>query len=149
MNELLSIFATWQFILLCTGISAFCFFVRTIIESMILNNPNMPGNSKSKFWRDVFLVLLPVVCGFVFPLFAKTFIYPVALTDIYSKFLFSSSAGLIAPTAYRVIKALLWKNVSDSAPEVVNQFPVLNNLQNEPTSTVPTADDINPDEPKI
>lgn len=150
MNELLSIYLNWQFIVLCVGISAICFIVRTIVEYAILNNPNLPGDSKNKFWRDVFLVLFPVLCGMAFPFIAKTFPYPAVVTETYSKFLFSASAGLLSPTAYRVIKALLWKNVSETAPQVLEQFPVLNKLADVPAvSAPPTADDINPVEPKI
>lgn len=120
--EFLSIFITWQFVLLCMSISAVTFFIRTIIEFTILDNPKMPGNSRSKFWRDCFLVLLPIVLGFLFPILGKTFPYPNQIVEPYSKFLFTSAAGLISPTLYRVIKALLWQNIPGGVQQIVQQI---------------------------
>lgn len=109
MTEFLSIFITWQFLVLCVGIAAITFVIRTTIEFFILNNPRMPGNSQSKFWREFFLVILPIVLGFLFAIFGNSFPYPEPILDPYSKFLFGSAAGLLSPTLYRVIKALFWK----------------------------------------
>jgi len=118
MNEFLSIFITWQFLVLCIGIAAVTFVFRTIIEFVILDNPRMPGNRTSKFWRDVVLVILPILLGATFAIVDTSFPYPAVISESYSKFLFSSSAGLLSPTLYRVIKALLWKNTT-----VVNDRP--------------------------
>ncbi len=151
MNEFLSIFLTWQFLVLCVGIAAITFVIRTLIEYMILNNPKMPGTSQSRFWRDFVLVVLPIVLGMLFPFVSSDLSYPALVQDNASKFLFSASAGLLSPTLYRVIKALLWKNVSENSPQIVQQFPVLNNLQNQdaPIQNQNTADDQNPQEPKV
>ena len=125
MDEFLSIFVTWQFLILCIGISAATFIIRTIIEFFILNNPKLPGNSQSRFWRDLVLVLLPLVLGIVFDFVAKSFPYPDAIVDPYSKFLICISAGLLSTTVYRVIRALLWQKVGITDPEI----PVIPPLQ--------------------
>jgi hypothetical protein len=150
MNEFLAVFLTWQFLVLCVGIAAITFVIRTLVEYFILNNPKMPGNSSSRFWRDVALVILPILLGIVFPLIGRDFPYPLAIVDSSSKFLFSSSAGLLSPTLYRVIKALLWKNVSETAPQVVEQYPIINIVNKKMEDAAQnTADDVNPSEPKI
>lgn len=116
MNELLSIFITWQFLVLCIGIAAITFVFRTTIEYFILNNPRMPGNSKSRFWRDFVLVIFPIVVGVLFAFVGKSFPYPQAIYEPYARVLFTASAGLLSPTAYRVIKALLWRNAGGQDP---------------------------------
>ena len=116
MNELLSIFITWQFLVLCLGIAAVTFVFRTTIEYAILNNPKMPGNSHSRFWRDFILVIFPVILGVVFAFAGKSFPYPEAIYEPYGRLLFSASAGLLSPTAYRVIKALFWRNAGQDPP---------------------------------
>lgn len=116
MNEFLSIFITWQFLVLCIGIAAITFVLRTIIEFAVLDNPHMPGSRASSFWRDVVLVILPIILGMIFAVVGKSFPYPEVLSESYSKFLFSASAGLLSPTLYRVIRALLWKNTTGEQP---------------------------------
>lgn len=142
MNEFLSIFITWQFLVLCVGITAITFIFKTIIEYSILNNPNMPGNSRSRFWRDLVLPLLPIILGVLFAIFAKSFPYPAVMTEIYSKFLFGISAGLLSPTLYRVIRAMLWKNVGNNdtpiSPFPQPVFPT-NTTEVNPTDTNPVS----------
>lgn len=163
MSAFLSIFCTWQFILLCFGISAVCFVVRTLVEYFWLDNPNLIGNKNSRFW-ETFLLLFPVFLGFVFPLFAKGFVFPDQIKDVYSRFLFSASSGLAAPTIYRVIRAMLWVQAGQAAP-ILNVAPspisnITNNVIMPPAPTpspdlsvqsVQTVDDISQDspEPKI
>jgi hypothetical protein len=117
MNDLLSIFITWQFLVLCVGIAAVTFVFRTTIEYFILNNPRMPGNSHSRFWRDFILVIFPIFVGVLFAFVAKSFPYPQAIYEPYARILFTASAGLLSPTAYRVIKALLWRNAGGEQPQ--------------------------------
>jgi hypothetical protein len=170
MIEFLSIFATWQFLVLCLGIAAVTFVFRTTIEYAILNNPSMPGNSHSRFWRDFILVIFPVILGVVFAFTGKSFPYPEAIYEPYSRLLFSASAGLLSPTAYRVIKALFWRHAGQE-PQVQNPYgpvfpqnpfqnPVFpqNPFQNPifPQNSVtptdqPSADDsgTDPSEPKV
>lgn len=172
MNEFLSIFITWQFLVLCIGIAAVTFVIRTIIEFAILDNPHMPGNRASKFWREVVLVILPIVLGVVFAAVGKSFPYPAVISEAYSKFLFSASAGLLSPTLYRVIRALLWKNttgeqpmppfqpipglpavdpnvIAGMVPNIPNVFPVVDSTTINPNQSVtvnlvqPTSDDLN------
>lgn len=143
MNELLSIFLTWQFLLLCIGFAALTFLVRVVIEFSVLNNPKLPGNSQSKVWREGFLVLFPVILGFVFPWVGKSFSYPIVLVDPYSKFMFSASAGLLSPIAYRVIKAALWKTVDSGQSSDPTPPPfagIINNIQTSTAPPPPVAD---------
>ena len=125
MNEFLAIFITWQFLVLCLGIAAVTFIVRTIVEFAILNNPRMPGNSSSRLWRDVILVILPILLGILFFFVGKSFAYPTAITESYGKFLFSAVAGLLSPTLYRVIKAMLWNqaNINPTPSPYTPNFP--------------------------
>jgi len=143
MNELLSIFFTWQFLLLSVGISAITFVIRTGIEYFILDNPKMPGNSKSNFWRNFVLVILPIGLGFVFAKIGVSFPYPDAIHDPYSKFLFSSSAGLLSPTLYRVIKAMLWNSASQTNINTNNYDPTAQPTVVVP-SPIPTVNPTNP-----
>jgi len=144
MTEFLSIFLTWQFLVLCVGIAAITFVIRTIIEYFILNNPRMPGNSQSRFWRDLALVILPIGLGILFAVFGKSFPYPEAISEPYSKFLFSSSAGLLSPTLYRVIKALFWKPTGIDYNPI--PYPVYNPQINPvyPVNPTPNPFPINP-----
>lgn len=143
MNEFLSIFLTWQFVLLALGISAITYVIRTIIEYCVLNNPKMPGNSASRFWRDFVLVLLPVALGMIFPLVGKSFPYPQIIHEAYSRFLFGSTAGLLSPILYRVIKAMLWRNASSNQPPPY--FPGFPVSPSNDTPILPKADDANQD----
>lgn len=127
MNDVLSIFITWQFLVLCIGITAITAVIRTVVEYTILNNPKMPGNSNSKFWRDFFLVLLPIGLGVGFTWVGKTFPYPSVIVEPYSRFLFTSSAGLLSPTLYRVIKAMFWKTAGNDFSQQPVVFPPANN----------------------
>lgn len=136
MQEFLSIFMTWQFVLLCFSICAVVFMARKIVEYFILNNPKMPGDSQSAFWRDFVLVIMPIVLGGSFPFVAKSFTFPDVLHDSYSKFMFGLSAGLFGPILYRIIKAFLWKKAnigSDDgmAAPIVVQNPLVNSPNND------------------
>jgi hypothetical protein len=157
MNEFLSIFLNWQFLVLCGGIAAVTFVIRTTVEFAILDNPHMPGSRESRFWREFVLVILPIVLGFIFPVIARSFTYPDVIHDIYSKFLFSASAGLLSPTLYRVIKALMWKNVGDTQPLAplpplpVLPVPVIQNVINAPPPVpeLPVVENQDPPEPQL
>lgn len=146
---ILSLFLTWQFIALCVGITAVTFIFRTVVEYLVLNNPKLPGNSASRFWRDLALPLFPVLLGILFAISAKSFPYPGVINEFYSKFLFGISAGLFSPTLYRVIKAFLWKNASNA----VSVFPVIGGTPNvlPPNGEIvtPSTPAVEPAEPKI
>ena len=149
MTELFALFFTWQFLLLCVGISAIWFVIRTLVESLILENPHLPGSKTAKIWQDVIVLIGPVILGMIFPIFAKKFVYPVELTDNYSKFLFAASAGLAAPTIYRVMRAYLWSQTGQQAqlPNVTSVANITNNVVI-PVNPI-TSDDIVPPELKV
>ena len=49
----LSTFTSWQFMFLTLGIAAITFVLRKLIEYFILENPNLPGDKKSKICIDL------------------------------------------------------------------------------------------------
>lgn len=109
MSEMLSIFVTWQFILLCIGISTATFFFRKLIDFFILENPKVPANKHSRMWRELILPFTPIIIGIAFGAssLGDEYPYPEALSTWSGKFLFAASAGMLSPIVYRVITSLL------------------------------------------
>lgn len=146
MSDLIAMFINFQFMLLCLGIAAITFVARTTIEYFVLKNPKLPGDVNSRFWRELFLPIFPVLLGVVFPFVGTSFMYPVTVVAESSKIMFGLVAGLFSPTLYRVIKGLLNKQVGDPPPLVIDTTGF-------PSSSAPivSADDTKmaPPDPKV
>lgn len=147
MDTLISIFVTWQFVILTIGIAAMTMLFRTFIEYFWLDNPRLPGNSKSKIWREGVLTTFPIFMGILFAIFGKSFPYPEAINEPYSRFLFGSSAGLLSPTLYRVLKAFLWKNAGIDPSSPPFPPPVFPPVPPPTPVSPPPCDDSNPSLP--
>ena len=118
--DLIAIFFTWNFIILSLAIAAAVFVVRKIIEFVILDNPNMPGNRSSKFWTQLFLPTLPIFVGLMLG-FVKSYPYPDGINSLSGRIAFGIVAGLLSTTVYRVLYGLLKDKVS-----IINQDNVGN-----------------------
>lgn len=138
MNEIVNIFITWQFVILCVSISCGTLIFRKLIDFFILENPKIPANTHSRIWRELILPFTPIFIGIGFGALQIPFPYPEALSNGTSKFLFASSAGMLAPIVYRVIVAIFRsqiqlpnsnssngpQNVADGDPSIPNPFSV-------------------------
>lgn len=126
MDELLRIFLTWQFMFFCLGIAAITFVFRKILEFTVLNNPKLPGNPKSRIWRELILPIAPVLLGAVAGFFAVQYPYPDGLVhSAYGRISFGLVAGLLSGLAYRVVIGLLKAKI---APEGQPADPTTDNV---------------------
>ncbi len=127
MQEMLAIFLTWQFILLCIALSCATFIFRKLVDFFILENPKIPVGKHSRVWRDLVLPFTPIFLGMAFGASpaSNTFPFPEALSEWTSRFLFCACAGMLSPLVYRVITALLRTNVQlpDNVNEMLNKIP--------------------------
>lgn len=135
MNELISFFCNVNFILLSLGIYFATLTVRTILEYLILRNPNFPGNPKSPFWTQLFLPLFPIILGASLPFFTSS-IYPAMITGELLRGLFGLVAGGVSTTLYRVITGLLFKQVDLPPP------PAVFDTTNFPSSTTVVVNNV-------
>lgn len=119
----LSTFTSWQFMFLTLGIAGITFVLRKLIEYFILENPNMPGDKKSKIWTALVLPIAPMVIGLIFGCLVSGYPYPEGITHISARITLGIVAGLLSGSVYRVIKELLNKQL----PEQVQQDKSDNN----------------------
>lgn len=123
--DLLSVFITWQFMFFCLGIATITFVVRKVLEYFILNNPKMPGNSHSKFWRELALPIFPVFFGGIVSYLTVQYPYPEGLAaSNFGRISFGLVAGLLSGLVYRVVVGMLRAEVSSSGinPNPSNVF---------------------------
>lgn len=108
MENAISLFLNLSFLMACLGIAAFTFVCRKVIE-FIIDNPNIPLSKYSKFWRDLFLPILPIIvggiCGYIF----KSYSYPDGFDGTGSRISFGLVAGLCSGFFYRMFKAFFTK----------------------------------------
>lgn len=104
--DILSVFLTWQFILMSLTMAAITYFVRTIVE----NRLDVISN---KVWRDLILPLIPLVAGVLFGLVAAKFPFPEGITSMSGRASFGLVAGLLSANLYSIVKAMLVKKESE------------------------------------
>jgi hypothetical protein len=115
MNAILSMILSWQFVFLALGIAIATYVVRTIIDFYVLDNPSLPGNRNSKFWRSLVLPLLPIGFGLAFAFISNkyAFTYPTGVSTQSSQMLFCLAAGALSTVVFKVVKELLLANISN------------------------------------
>lgn len=114
MDELLRIFISWQFIVLCLGIASITFVIRKIFEFIILSNPQLPGSKNSALWRSLILPILPIIIGGIAAFFANTYPYPEGLgASEFGRVCFGLAAGALSTTLYRVILELIKSKIAN------------------------------------
>lgn len=143
MDELLRIFLSWQFIVLTLGIASITFVIRKIMEFIILNNPSLPGNKNSIFWRSLALPILPIIIGGIATFFSTGYPYPELLgTSEFGRVCFGLGAGALSTTLYRVILELLRSKVSNFAANSDD----IDYLKGNTLSTTPSVNSQNQEE---
>lgn len=110
----LSTFTGWQFLFLSTFIAGITLVIRKVIEYYILDNPNLPGDKKSKIWTSLVLPLTPLVIGCLFGWLVSGYPYPDGITHVSARIALGMVAGMLSGSVYRVIKELLVKQAPEA-----------------------------------
>jgi uncharacterized membrane protein YedE/YeeE len=116
MDTVLQAFISWQFIFFCLACAAITFVARTIIE-YVLDNPNVPASKHSKFWKDLFLPLLPIFFGPMGAWLASGFPYPDGLGNSSARVVFGLVAGFLSGIVYRIVKSFLVSKITAPTEE--------------------------------
>lgn len=130
MDPILQVLLSWQFMLFGLAVAMVVYVLRLIVE--YIASSFKYDLSKSKFWNDLALPIIPIALGLVGAWLLTTFPYPgftpnaagvVARGD---RLIFGLVSGGFSTVMYRVIKALLYQKLVDTA----------NNLTGTTTTTV-------------
>ena len=111
MDTVLQAFLSWQFVFFCLACAAVTFVARKIVE-FVLDNPNVPASKSSKFWRDLFLPIFPIVFGPLGAWLAAGFPYPEGLATSSARVVFGLVAGFLSGFVYRIVKSFLASKIS-------------------------------------
>ena len=101
MDQALSQFFTWQFLMACLGIYAITFVVRTVVDYYVETEKTM------KFWQNLVLPIMPIIFGGVGAWLLKGFPYPDGLVLLAGKITWAGVAGLLSSAVYRLINAMI------------------------------------------
>jgi protein-S-isoprenylcysteine O-methyltransferase Ste14 len=101
-----SMFSLGILSVLCLGIYALVFVVRTAVETVFKNI------KENKYWRDLVLPVLGIVFGIIFGLIMKDFPWPDSFSSLSARTLLSAVCGLISSFVYGRFKAWLKSSAS-------------------------------------
>ena len=118
MNTVLQALISWQFVFFCLACAAVTFVAKTIIE-YVLDNPNVPASKHSKFWKDLFLPLLPIFFGPLGAWLAVGFPYPEGLGNTSARVVFGLVAGFLSGMVYRIVKSFLVSKIITPTKEEI------------------------------
>lgn len=119
MDPILQVLLSWQFMLFGLAVAMVVYVLRLIVE--YIASSLKFDLSKSKFWNDLLLPIIPIALGLVGAWVLTTFPYPgftpnaqgvVARGD---RLIFGLVSGGFSTVMYRVIKALLYQKLVDTA----------------------------------
>jgi hypothetical protein len=114
MDNMLQALLSWQFVLFCLAVAAVSFVVRKIGE-FVLDHPNIPTGNLSKsdrFWKELFLPVLPVLMGPLGAVLAAQYPYPDGLETVSGRLVFGLVAGLLSGLMYRLINSLITSKIN-------------------------------------
>lgn len=114
MDNLLSTFLTWQFMLFSLSVVTVTYVVRKIVE--YIGGPTM---FKNKFWNELFLPIAPIVNGGFIAWLIPMYPYPEDIKSVGTKILFGLVAGFLSGTTYKIFKGLL----KQKSPELADKLP--------------------------
>src|SRR5579864_2664230 len=119
MDPILQVLLSWQFVLFGLAVAMVMYVLRLIVE--YIAGAAKADLTKSKLWNELILPILPIALGVVGAWLVTSFPYPgftpnaagvVARGD---RLIFGLVAGGFSTVMYRVIKALLYQKLVDTA----------------------------------
>lgn len=108
MDKIFDILLTWQFLMMCIGISGITSTVKTVGEYFI-KQYNL--NKLITAWEELILPNLPVAFGALIGLVAAKYPYPTGIDAVSGRVFFSMAAGMMSGFVYRLLKSLLLSNI--------------------------------------
>jgi hypothetical protein len=125
MDPILQVLLSWQFVLFGLAVAMVMYVFRLIVE--YIAGAAKADLTKSKLWNELVLPILPIALGLVGSWVLTTFPYPgftpnaagvVARGD---RLIFGLVSGGFSTVMYRVIKALLYQKLVDTAQNLTPQ----------------------------
>lgn len=102
LNVGLEIFANWQTVLLSLCVYVASFGIRRIVET------GWVLAKKNKWWNEVLLPLTPVVIGVIFGIFAKSFPWPLPVSESLSaRVMYGVACGVCCGWLYARIRGFV------------------------------------------
>lgn len=127
MDPILQVLLSWQFVLFGLAVAMVMYVLRLIVE--YIAGAAKADLSKSKLWNELILPVLPIALGVLGGWLVTSFPYPgftanaagvVARGD---RLIFGLVAGGFSTMMYRVIKALLYQKLVDTAQSLTPTAP--------------------------
>lgn len=143
MDTALQALLSYQFILLCLAIAAITYVFRLTVQFFILDNPKMPGNRASKFWRELILPISPVFFGVILVLLVKDGIYPEGIVTQAARVNLGLVAGLLSGLIYKVVVGMLAAKIPAVAT-ITTTTTIDPTNTNNPVSSVTTVEAADP-----
>jgi hypothetical protein len=150
MDPILQVLLSWQFVLFGLAVAMVMYVFRLIVE--YIAGAVKADLTKSKLWNELVLPILPIALGVLGGWLVTNFPYPgftpnaagiVARGD---RLIFGLVAGGFSTMMYRVIKALLYQKLVDTAQSLnvpgvtttITTTPVAVPPVTTPTTVTPT-----------
>jgi len=109
MDNVIQAILGWQIVLFGLGITAITSIAKKNLE-FFLDKDWVPASKTSRFWKEVFLPLLPVLLGPGIAYLSTSYPYPEDLKITSGRVFFGLVAGLLSGLFFRVIKGTLAKD---------------------------------------
>ena len=122
MDNAVSAFFSWQFILFSLAVFAAVWTLRTVLEYFW---PKLDGNN---LWEKLILPISPVVFGTLIAYVSTKYAYPDGLSSLSGRLMFGSVAGMFSGLVYQVVKGML----KDKIQSVLNSTTSDNNAPTPP-----------------
>lgn len=106
----ISLLLSWQFLIFSISIFGIVFIIRTILQYFFTNI------ASKKWYRQLFLPILPLTLGAVIGYVAKAYPYPWAQPNFSGRVLFGFAAGLLSSFVYKMVT----ENIINKANQIQN-----------------------------
>lgn len=136
MDTLLAILLSPIMIFSTLGIASITFLIRTLID-YILSKPIFKATSKSPFYINVILPLLPLAIG-VSTFTLTSLPAPEELSSNPGRAIFGLIAGLLSSTVYRLVKSQIRAKTEEKMREIEQQVKDFKDLETTLTLAPPS-----------
>ena len=104
----LSILFSWQTVILALGVNAIVFVVRRVVIA-ILTTWDL---EKSRWWRNLTMPILPILCGGIITSLAVALPYPDGIVSFSGRLMYGIVAGFLSSWIYRLVKKVFKQKLS-------------------------------------
>ena len=125
MNDLLSVFLTWNFIIFSLSIAGITFVTRKIVEYCLeKGTPDNVHPTKATIWTELMVPILPLLLGGLGGFMISGYSYPEGIVSSSSRTGWGLVAGMFSGLLYKIIKGLLVQKLPEEIASKLPENPI-------------------------